>query len=242
MAQALLKKIRVVLVNTTHPGNIGTAARAMKNMGLSSLYVVEPKKPLDADAFSRAGHALDVLDGMVLCKSLDEAIAGCGFVVGTSARERTIAWPLENVREAAQIASAEAQNHEVALVFGREDRGLTNDELQKCHLHLTIPTNEQYSSLNLAQAVQVVAYETRMAALDQPLAVQPTQEDCADAEQMARFFAHLQQMLEAVGYFNPDQPRQTMRRLQRLFNRARLEVAEVQMLRGILKAILRGKL
>lgn len=241
MAQTLLKKIRVVLVNTTHPGNIGTAARAMKNMGLLSLYVVDPKKPLDADAFSRAGHALDVLDNMVLCKTLDEAIAGCGFVIGTSARERTIPWPLENAREAAKIACTEAQSHEVALVFGREDRGLTNDELQKCHLHLTIPTNDDYSSLNLAQAVQVVAYETRMAAIDGKITQKADEQDIACAEQLAQFYQHLEQALVAINYLDPEKPRQTMRRLQRLFNKARMDVAEVQMFRGILKAVLRLK-
>jgi tRNA (cytidine32/uridine32-2'-O)-methyltransferase len=250
-----LNNIRIVLVNTTHPGNIGGVARAMKNMGLRSLYLVEPKHYPHEEAVLRSGHAADILDGTLVTETLDEAIAGCGFVIGTSARERKIPWPLLNPRAAAAKACIEARAHPVAIVFGREDRGLTNEELQKCHLHLTIPTNDEYSSLNLAAAVQVVAYELRMTALGDGLASLPStaaghddsrgvsvdemsQWDAkiADAGQMALFFQHLEEVLVAIEYLDPEVPRQTMARLRRLYNRGRLDEMEVNMLRGILKS------
>ena len=160
----LLKNIRIVLVNTTHPGNIGGVARAMKNMGLEKLYLVEPKEFPSHRAFQRAAHALDILDNAVIVDSLDAAVDGCGLVVGTSARSRGIPWPMLNPRECGRKAVSEAGEYDVALVFGREDRGLTNEELQRCTFHVHIPTNPDYSSLNLAAAVQVLTYEVRMAA------------------------------------------------------------------------------
>lgn len=253
MDNTQLNNIRIVLVNTTHPGNIGGVARAMKNMGLRNLYLVEPKHYPHEEAVWRSGHATDILDGIVVTETLDEAIAGCGFVIGTSARERKIPWPLLNPRAAAAKACVEADSHPVAIVFGREDRGLTNDELQKCHLHLTIPTNEEYSSLNLAAAVQVVCYELRMTAMGDGLSVLPSfgghddsrgvSEDemsqwdakIADAGQMASFYEHLEDVLVAIDYLDPEKPRQTMTRLRRLYNRGRLDEMEVKMLRGILK-------
>src|SRR5690554_4650161 len=160
-----LDNLRIVLVNTTHPGNIGGAARAMKNMGLSRLYLVAPKEYPSDKATWRSAGALDVLDNAVVVDTLDEAIAGCGLVVGTSARERRIPWPLLDPRECGTNVVSEAEQHEVALVFGREDRGLTNEELHKCNYHMHIPANPDYSSLNLATAVQVITYEVRMASL-----------------------------------------------------------------------------
>ena len=149
--------IRIVLVNTSHPGNIGGAARAMKNMGLSRLYLVAPQEYPSDKAVWRSAGATDVLDDAVVVETLDEAIAGCSLVVGTSARERRIPWPLLDPRQCGESVWAEAGSHEVAIVFGREDRGLTNDELQKCHYHVAIPANPDYSSLNLAMAVQILA-------------------------------------------------------------------------------------
>lgn len=159
------RNIRVILVNTSHPGNIGGAARAIKNMGVERLYLVAPLEfPADR-ALWRAASAVDVLDNAVVVATLDEALAGCGLVVGTSARERSIPWPLLDPRQCGERVWRESAAHEVALVFGREDRGLTNDELHKCHYHVHIPASETYSSLNLAAAVQILAYEVRMAAL-----------------------------------------------------------------------------
>ena len=158
-------KIRMVLVNTTHPGNIGGSARAIKNMGLTELYLVQPREYPAPRAVWRAAGARDILTNVKVVESLDEAIAGCGLVVGTSARERRIPWPLINPRECGEKIWSEAASHDVALLFGREDRGLTNSELQKCHYHVHIPSNPDYSSLNLATAVQVLAYEVRMASL-----------------------------------------------------------------------------
>jgi tRNA (cytidine32/uridine32-2'-O)-methyltransferase len=158
-------KIRIVLVNTSHPGNIGGAARAMKNMGLAELYLVEPREYPAPRAVWRAAGASDVLANAKIVGSVDEAIKDCGLVIGTSARERRIPWPLINPRECGEKIWQEAKSHQVALLFGREDRGLTNSELQKCHYHMHIPSNPDYSSLNLAASVQVLCYEIRMASL-----------------------------------------------------------------------------
>ncbi len=157
-----LDNIRIVLVNTSHPGNIGGVARAMKNMGLSRLYLVEPRQFPDEQASWRAASAADILDNAVVTPSLNEAIADCQFVVGTSARGRRIPWPLLDPRRCAERMAEASASQQVAVLFGREDRGLTNDELKLCNLHLNIPTSADYSSLNLAMAVQVVCYELRM--------------------------------------------------------------------------------
>ncbi len=235
-----LDNIRMVLVNTSHPGNIGGAARALKNMGLSRLYLVAPRDFPAEKAVWRAAGALDVLDAAVVVDSLDEAIAGCGLVVGTSARERRIPWPLLNPRECGERAIAESGEHEVAILFGREDRGLTNEELHKCHYHVHIPANEDYSSLNLAAAVQVIAYEMRMAHLSDAEGRAPsyTHWDMppAKVEALEHYYEHLQQTLETLGFLEPDNPRQTMTRLRRLYGRVRVDEMELGILRGMLTA------
>lgn len=241
-ALAGLANIRIVLVNTTHPGNIGAVARAMKNMGLYKLYLVTPKTFPDEQAVHRAAHAEDILANAVVCETLDEALDGTSLVVGTSARGRRIRWPLLSPREAAQQALAEADVGEVAILFGREAHGLTNEELQKCHLHLNIPTDEEYSSLNLAMAVQVVAYELRVAALageksSQHITLREWEEKPASSAMLEHFYTHLERVLIDIEYLNPDVPRQTMPRLRRLFNRVRMDEMELAMLRGILKAV-----
>ena len=170
-------KIRMILVNTSHPGNIGGAARAMKNMGLTELYLVQPKEYPAPRAVWRAAGARDVLANARIVESVDEAIKGCGLVVGTSARERRIPWPLINPRECGMKIWQESEHHDIGLLFGREDRGLTNSELQKCHYHVHIPSNPEYSSLNLATAVQVLAYEIRMASLSDAEGVLPAMDD-----------------------------------------------------------------
>lgn len=233
-----LDSIRIVMVNTTDTGNIGAVARAMKNMGLQHLHLVAPKHLPDEKAFRRAGHALDIMDKIVIHQSLEDAVAGCGLVMGTSARERKIPWPLLDARDAAIKAVEEAGQHPVAVVFGREDRGLTNEELHKCHLHLTIPTHGDYSSLNVAAAIQVVCYELLIAAQQgQKILDKSDAQAKADLPAMENFYQHLEQTLVHIDYLNPDEPKQTMSRLRRLFNRARPEALEVNMLRGILKSI-----
>ena len=232
-----LDNIRIVLVNTSHPGNIGGVARAMKNMGLSRLYLVEPRQFPDEQADWRAASAVDVLEGAVVTSSLEEAIADCQFVVGTSARGRRIPWPLLDPRQCAERMAVASNEEQVAVLFGREDRGLTNDELKVCNLHLNIPTSEDYSSLNLAMAVQVVCYELRMLLAAASL---PASEDAewdtpfATRENMERFYTHLEETLVDVEFLDPAAPRQLMVRLRRLYSRVRLDEMELNILRGIL--------
>jgi len=231
-----LDNIRIVLVNTTHPGNIGAVARAMKNMGLSELYLVAPLRYPADEATWRAANAGDVLQRAVVVESFDEAIADCSLVIGSSARERTIPWPLLDARQACEQAYREASRHKVALVFGREDRGLTNEELQRCQLHINIPSNPEYSSLNVAMAVQVVAYELRMAHLGRERidAMADWDFPFAPVEDVERFYVHLDETLTEMGFLKADAPKQTSARLRRLFQRTRLDTMEISMLRGIL--------
>ncbi|HWV16920.1 MAG TPA: tRNA (cytosine(32)/uridine(32)-2'-O)-methyltransferase TrmJ [Cellvibrio sp.] len=233
--------IRIVLVNTTHPGNIGGAARAMKNMGLSRLYLVAPKEFPSDKATWRSAGATDVLENAIVVDTLDEAIQGCSLVVGTSARERRIPWPLLDPRECGESVWTEAGQHEVALLFGREDRGLTNEELHKCNYHVHIPANEEYSSLNLATAVQVICYEIRMAYLKATAGNTLPQHvwdmPPADAQALDNYYQQLEKSLVDVGFLDPANPKQTMTRLRRLYNRVRLDQMELNILRGVLTAI-----
>ena len=241
MSDDLLNKVRIVLVNTSHPGNIGGAARAMKNMGLSQLYLVEPKEYPADKAVWRAAGALDVLDSAVVVETLEEAVGDCGLVVGTSARERRIPWPLVTPRECGERAIVEAQHHEIAIVFGREDRGLTNEELHKCNYHVHIPANPEYSALNLATAVQVLAYEVRMAWLTAKEGKLPHFDDWdqppAENKALELYYEHLQETLEKLGFLEPGNPRQTMTRLRRLYSRIRLDQMELSILRGVLTSV-----
>lgn len=234
-------QIRIVLVNTSHPGNIGGAARAMKNMGLSELYLVAPRDYPSEEAVWRAAGAADVLERAVVVETLDEAIAGCGLVVGTSARERRIPWPLVTPRECGERSWHEAATHPVAILFGREDRGLLNEELQKCNYHVHIPANPEYSSLNLATAVQVICYELRMAYLTAKEGRLPSFDDWdvppAKAEAVEMFYTHMEKTLEQLAFFDPANPRQTLTRLRRLFNRIRLDEMELSIMRGVLTSI-----
>lgn len=236
-----LGNVRVVLVNTAHPGNIGGAARALKNMGLSQLYLVAPREFPAANAVWRAAGAAELLDTAIVVDTLEEAVADCGLVVATSARERRIPWPLLTPRECGARAVAEAPTHPVALVFGREDRGLTNEELQACNYHVHIPSNPDYSSLNLATAVQVLAYEVRVAWLEAEQGAALSYADWdrppARASDLELYFDHLRQALGELGFIDPDNPRQTMTRLRRLFSRVRPDDMELGILRGMLTAI-----
>ena len=240
-SQSLLDNIRIILVNTTHPGNIGGVARAMKNMGLSQLYLVSPKDYPSEQAQWRASNAADVLAAAQVVPSLEEAIADCGLVIGTSARERRIPWPLFTPRECAQRSMAESAQHPVAIVFGREDRGLTNEELHLCHYHVHIPTNPEYSSLNLAAAVQVIAYELRVHALTEqrgePLHFDDWDMPPAKMEAQENYYQHLEETLQTLGFIQKDNPRQTMTRLRRLYSRVRLDEMELAIMRGMLTSI-----
>lgn len=244
-------QIRIVLVETSHSGNIGAVARAMKNMGLGNLWLVNPSSFPDEASYARAAGASDVLDGARVVASLEEALADCVLVMGTSARGRKVPWPVCAPPEAASAAAEHAVDGPVALVFGRENHGLTNDELQRCHYHIHIPSNPDYSSLNLAMAVQVMCYELRMhylRSLEEGQAspylkpmLRPGDEGWdvppARVEDVEGLFGHLEQVLIDVDFHRRENPRQLMIRLRRLFQRARLDQMEINILRGILSAV-----
>ncbi|MCP4129366.1 MAG: RNA methyltransferase [Gammaproteobacteria bacterium] len=231
----MLSNIRVVLIGTTHPGNIGAVARAMKNMCLQHLYLVRPRHYPSSEATDRASGAHDLLQRAQVCESLDEALQGCRMVVGASARLRSVKWPQVAPKACAEQLLHEAGQGEVALIFGRESSGLSNAELDRCHLLVHIPANEEYSSLNLSQAVQVLAYELYVGSLDQA-GGEPELADVATAEEMEGLFQHLEQAMGDVGFSDPRQSGKLQRRLRRLFLRARPDRDEINILRGILSA------
>jgi tRNA (cytidine32/uridine32-2'-O)-methyltransferase len=243
-APPLLQNIRVVLVNTSHPGNIGGTARAMKNMGLSRLVLVEPRLFPHHEADARASGAGDILEKAQVVATLEDALVGCNLVLGTSARDRRIPWPLLDPRECGTKVVEEAgQGAEIALVFGREDSGLTNEELQRCHYHVHIPSDPEFSSLNLGAAVQVLSYEVRMAwlaAQGQPTKVEKEEvasvksAELATMDELERFYEHLEQTLVAIEFLDPEKPRHLMARLRRLYGRSSVSRAEMNILRGIL--------
>ncbi|KTA94683.1 tRNA (cytidine/uridine-2'-O-)-methyltransferase [Aeromonas salmonicida subsp. smithia] len=237
----MLDQIRIVLVNTSHTGNMGSAARAMKTMGLTRLVLVDPQTLPDDSAHALAAGASDVLANARVVSTLDEAIADCGLVIGTSARSRTLSWPMLDPREVGEKAVGEGMKHPVALVFGRERTGLTNDELQKCHYHVAIPANPEYSSLNLAMAVQTICYEVRMCWLQDQAPEVESEADYPSAHQLEGFYQHLEQTLLKTGFIADDHPGQVMSKLRRLFNRARPEAIELNILRGILTSIQKPK-
>ncbi|OBU02537.1 tRNA (cytosine(32)/uridine(32)-2'-O)-methyltransferase TrmJ [Morganella psychrotolerans] len=237
------ENIRIVLVETSHTGNMGSAARAMKTMGLSNLYLVNPQVQPDSHSIALSAGASDVIGNAKIVSSLDEAIAGCELVIGTSARSRTLPWPMVEPRECGEKSVKAALTAPVAIIFGRERVGLTNDELQKCNYHLYIPTNPEYGSLNLAMAVQLVSYEIRMAFLASQNESQPSHNDEEDevhyppADDMERFYTHLESVLNESGFIRKAHPGQIMNRLRRLFTRAHPEAQELNILRGILTSV-----
>ncbi|RKS85136.1 tRNA (cytidine32/uridine32-2'-O)-methyltransferase [Orbus hercynius] len=237
---SLLENIKIVLVETSHTGNIGSAARAMKTMGLSKLCLVNPIVKPDSQSISLAAGASDIIKQAQIVSSMEEAIAGCQLVIGTSARSRHLQWPhLESFESGEKIIEEVQLGYQVALVFGRERVGLTNEELQKCHYHVSIPANPEYSSLNLAMSVQVLCYEIRMAMLKLTAQQLPQSEMISypKNDDIERFYQHLEQTLLQTGFINVSHPGQIMGRLRRLFTRARLEQQELNILRGILTSI-----
>jgi tRNA (cytidine32/uridine32-2'-O)-methyltransferase len=255
----LLEKVRIVLVNTSDCRNIGSAARAMKTMGLSQLVLVDPIEMPNGQAQALAAGATDVLSNAKVVSSLSEAIDDCGLVIGTSARSRTLPWPMLEPRGCGEKMITEASEYPVALVFGRESSGLTNEELQLCHFHVQIPANPDYSSLNLAMAVQTLSYEVRtsyLLSLDEDKQERSTgngtyigkgfnaksedDELYPVTEETERFYQHFDNALKATGFIGDKHPGLVMTKLRRLFNRARPDVKEIKMMRGILASIERA--
>jgi tRNA/rRNA methyltransferase len=236
MAADPLKNIRFVLCETAHPGNIGAAARALKTMGIERLHLVSPARFPDPQADWLASGAIDVLRRARVHADLDGALAGSAFTVACTARPREIAVPMVGAREAAARIVEVARSQPAALVFGNETFGLTAAEVGKCQLLATIPANPEYSSLNVAAAVQLFAYELRLAALDAaPRAGKARPR--ATHEDLERFYEHLERAMVEHGFLNPAHPKKLMPRLRRLFNRAELEREEVNILRGVIKAL-----
>jgi len=233
--------IRIVLVGTTHPGNIGAVARAMKNMGLSDLALVNPQRFPHEQATARASGASDILDNARVVATLEEALTDCVYVAGASARSRTINWPSMGPRDCAERMIKESGHGKVAAVFGPEKSGLQNDDLDLCHTLLTIPTDPGFSSLNLAMAVQVLTYELRVASMLDQGPVFDVEAPPATAEEMEHFYTHLENVLTEIEFLNPENPRHLMRRLRRLYVRARPDKNEVNILRGILTAVDRAR-
>lgn len=232
----MLDNVRIILIGTSHPGNIGSAARAMKTMGLSNLVLVDPECEIDGKSVALAAGASDVLKNHQCFSTLDEAISDCGLVIGASARPRTLDWPMLDPREMGEKVVIEGQKHPVALVFGRENSGLSNDELQKCHFHLFIPANPDYSSLNLAMAVQTLSYEVRMSYLALQTHLERVEEYPLSHE-IEGMFTHLEETLTDTRFIVPAHPGLVMTKLRRFFNRARPEVMELRMWRGIFSSI-----
>ena len=237
MDEPCLHRVNIVLVEPTHPGNIGASARAMKAMGLERLRLVAPDRFPSAEATARAAGADDVLHQALVVGSMDDAIADCGFVLGTTARLRRIGWPVIDAREGAQRVVAESARAPVAVVFGRERSGLTNAEIDRCHALIRIPSAAHFSSLNVAAAVQIVAYETRVAAFGERVSGTPSRAQAATAEEIEGFYRHLEATLVGIGYLDPAAPKLLMRRLRRLFSKSGPDRAEINILRGILSAV-----
>lgn len=237
-----LDNVRVVLSHTSHPGNIGGSARAMKTMGLSSLYLVNPKLFPDNEANVRSTNARDILDAAVICSTLDIALQDCVLAVAMTARARDLTHQVLDTRRAAQKLIEIATKSPVALIFGRESAGLTTAEVTKCQLTVHIPANPAYASLNLAAAVQIMCYELRMAAINpENQFPQHEAQRLASLNEIELFYQHLEQALITSKFLDPQQPKRLMQRIRRLFSRTTLEKEEVNILRGIIHALEKEK-
>ena len=232
--------IKIVLVGTTHPGNIGAAARAIKTMGLRHLDLVCPKEFPSEQAIYRSKAAKDILENARIYQSLLESVKDCEMVIGTSARNRKVPWPVLDPKNASkEINSNVRNNSKVAIVFGREDRGLTNEELGICNLHVHIPTNEDYTSLNLAQAVQIMTYEVRMSFIgeDNLESDQEWDVDIATSDQTERLIEHMDELMQDVEFYDIENPRKLLMRVRRFFKRSGIDVMEANIFRGLFSTI-----
>lgn len=233
-----LANIRIVLIQTSHPGNIGSAARAMKTMGLSELYLVKPKVFPDDQAVAMSSNATDILDNATVVESLNDALIDCHLVVGTSARsERTLKWDILEPRKCSEQLVEKASKGKVAIIFGRESSGLTNDELAMCQHLVHIPTNPEYSSLNVASAVQIMSYECRVALLADSNEVDDvSEEEVVTANVMEGYYQHLETAMIESKFLDPENPKHLMTRLRRLYGRIGVTPSEINILRGMLKS------
>ncbi|MDQ5768986.1 RNA methyltransferase [Thiothrix subterranea] len=235
-----LEHLCIVMVETSHPGNIGSAARAMKVMGIQDLRLVAPRKPYSQDTWALASGANDIIEQAKIVPTLQDAVADCHIVIGASARsERTLQWPQMDSRECGVFVAEHLPQQKIALVFGRERSGLTNEELDHCNTLVHIPMAFDFFSLNIAMAIQVLAYECATAVrLAMPSETTPPDPDdaLASAESMESFYTHLEQSMIATRFLDPENPRLLMRRLRRLFGRAGVTVSEMNILRGMLAA------
>ena len=238
---AVASRVRFVLVEPTHPGNIGAAARALKNMGFSELVLVSPLRFPDEEARFRAASAVDLVDRARIVPTLADAVDDCGYVIGTSARSRRVPWPMITPRDAGPKVLSEARSADVAILFGREASGLTNEELARCQAHLFVPSDPAYPSLNISMALQLVAYEVRMAwLLGEATATEPPWDrPWAESGAVEGMIEHFAEALDAVGFTDQRDPAQVLLRLRRLFFRTRLDVVEVNILRGFFSALQR---
>lgn len=251
--QSTLSSIRIVMIQTSHTGNIGAAARAMKVMGLSELYLVKPKSAPDEQSVAMSSNATDILDNATIVDTLSEALTGCQLVVGTSARhERTLSWDIQDSRSCGELIAKHASsqpNAKVAILFGRESSGLTNEELAVCQHLVHIPTNPDYSSLNIASAVQILAYECRLAAMNQEQTeltgnyknTANTDDEWVSADDLESYFEHLTKVMIDVNFLDPDNPRYLIPRLRRLYSRSGITRSEMNILRGMLASIQKQK-
>lgn len=232
-----LDKIRIVLVGTTHPGNIGSAARAMKTMGINRLYLVKPNLSPYRKAHEMASGAFDILQKAVIVDTLSEALANCKLICATSARPRDISLPGLSPEKFAHLASSQQDDTEIAVIFGREHSGLTNEELLHANYHINIPSVTDFSSLNLSHSVQIICYEMRMKILSPNISVETKPSELASYEDIERFHKHLEEILIATKFLKPANHTKILRKLKRLFNRAQPEIIEINILRGILTQI-----
>ena len=232
-----LQNIRIVMIATTHPGNVGAAARAMHNMCISRLTLVDPQCPIGDIAYGRASGANVILDNCETHTDLRSAIADCSVVIATTARRRSLPWPELGPQEMVEMLFTLDDDRQVALVFGREHSGLSNDELQMCNQMVCIPTNPDFSSLNVASAIQVLCYEIyRQQSSFPDIPAWSGQDLPASSGEVEGYIDHLRQTLDDCGFLNPQQPEMIMQRLRRLYLRSELTRNEVDILRGILSA------
>jgi len=225
-------KIKFILFEPSHPGNVGATARAIKTMGFDKLCLINPIEHPHSEARARSSGALDVLLNAEIFDNLHDAIKDCGLIIGTTSRTRRISVPIRSIRETAPSIVAEANKKPVAVIFGPEKSGLINEQIDCCNQLINIPSSESYKSLNLAMAVQIVAYELRLA--NQALPAEIRARNLASSEDIELFYKHLNQVLLETGFLDPKNPKQLMRRLRTLFNRAQMDENEINIMRGIL--------